>query len=596
MKISNCNNINFQRRLKASEEAEYTNVLKQAKDVAAGGKSNKSVLIVPVTSLPQAAENNTGVGNLAAEESIQFFNFAKKYWGINEVQLLPIGQYHEHYGNYPIYSGTTMDFGNHIINLKSFLSKENYDKLVKNNKLTSRANFSNIVDGKSYGEQLLRQLYQNIPDNLKSEFENYKKVNGERLRKKSIYRTLSEIHNTVNYKKWPKNDANLFDPNVVSATDRDMRIAEILKTNNSADFFIFKQFLAEKSFKNAKRQLNSMGLKLNGDMPCGFALEEYWSNPKAFLKDSTIGWGLPALDYSKAEAENLLREKVRFYAQNFDGFRVDAAWTYAEPIIHNTKTNSIIQPNYDGKFLNIIEDEVKKVKGQNYDLHNITYEFAADPKDFNVYDGNRLKYYAENRMKIYTSEHLSNDWGSAKIFIDRGWNPNTFILGVANHDSKITEYSYKQAEILSNILKIPMKNLRTYGDFLNAKFAEPFSGKNTMLFFMNALGLKGQFKGNSDKTLNYTAKIPENFEENYHKALQNKEAFNPMDALEKQFKSQGLDKSEPELFKKITKYRKILGQKEKKRINSYISLGVAFVGLVLLYVACKLNHKTDKNK
>ena len=35
-----------------------------------------------------------------------------------------------------------------------------------------------------------------------------------------------------------------------------------------------------------------------------------------------------------------------------------------------------------------------------------------------------------------------------------------------------------------------------------------------------------------------------------------------MDALEKAFVSKGLDKSEPELYKKVVKYKKILQQKE----------------------------------
>lgn len=71
MKICANKNINFQRRLKPSEEAEYSDVLKQA------SKAGKKVLIVPASSLP----NKTGVGNLGTDESQIFFDFAKKILG-----------------------------------------------------------------------------------------------------------------------------------------------------------------------------------------------------------------------------------------------------------------------------------------------------------------------------------------------------------------------------------------------------------------------------------------------------------------------------------------------------------------------------------
>ena len=59
-----------------------------------------------------------------------------------------------------------------------------------------------------------------------------------------------------------------------------------------------------------------------------------------------------------------------------------------------------------------------------------------------------------------------------------------------------------------------------------------------------------------------------------------------MDALEKTFKAKGLDREEPELFRKIVKYRKILGSKKgahKKIITISFGLGVLIsAGLVVL--------------
>ena len=133
MKITGIISPVFQRRLKQSEEAEYFDVLKAGKKALTGKESN-NILIVPAPSLPQNPSNNTGVGIFGSEESTSFFNFAKKYWGINSVELLPLGKFHEHKGIYPCYSGTSMDFGNHIINVKDYLSDEEFRKIVNNNK------------------------------------------------------------------------------------------------------------------------------------------------------------------------------------------------------------------------------------------------------------------------------------------------------------------------------------------------------------------------------------------------------------------------------------------------------------------------------
>ena len=48
-----------------------------------------------------------------------------------------------------------------------------------------------------------------------------------------------------------------------------------------------------------------------------------------------------------------------------------------------------------------------------------------------------------------------------------------------------------------------------------------------------------------------------------------------MDALEKAFIADGLDKKEPELFKKIVKYRKILEKPQKNIFAKRIAIGAA---------------------
>ena len=186
--------VSFKRRLNPSEEAEYCDVFKRGRSLVSKCDNVKDVLIIPVSSLPQNEVNNTGVGNMLSDESTAFFDFVKKYWGINEVQLLPVGQYHNNSGQYPPYSGTTLDFGNYLIDIKSVLPREDFEKLVNKNSVKDRVNFSNVVDKNSTQENLLKKLFGNLSGDLKSDFEKYKGKNKERLTPKSIFVILTIIY------------------------------------------------------------------------------------------------------------------------------------------------------------------------------------------------------------------------------------------------------------------------------------------------------------------------------------------------------------------------------------------------------------------
>ena len=541
MKISLQNNITFQRRLKPTEEAEYSDVLKRSQT------KGKKILIVPATSLP----NQTGVGNLGSRKSLEFFDFAKKYWGINEIQILPMGQYHIHNNEVPFYSGTSMDLGNHVINLEYYTTEKPISQII------DRTDFRNVITQDSPQEKILKKLYKE--EKFQKEFEKFKNENIKRLEPKALYHALREINGTHDYKKWNEVDNKLFE---LPLNEREKRIAEIKNLKSETiDFYYFKQFLAEDSLKKARQELNNRGLKLNGDMLCGFSYDEVWSHPNAFHKDTTIGWELPALNFDTPEGENLLREKVKFYAQRYDGLRIDASSTYiSQP---NIKNGIEQKREYGDKILNIIDEEVKKVKGADFDIKNIMHE--------HLHNGSQ-------RVGIHTSDYLSDEWGSNRNFLKLGWNPDSFIIGARNHDSPKIVITDKQKTALSTIYG----EIKNEKEFMKAKLAEPMSAKHNMLFFMDALNIKGQFQNNSDRSLNYAIRIPENYQDKYFKSLENGEGFNPMDALEKNFKAQGLDKTEPQLYKKIVKYKKILEQKEKQTHPALKwCIGIACSGLML---------------
>lgn len=581
--------LSFKRKLKPREESEYSAVLNDAKKIC--GNNGKSILIVPSTSLP----NETGVGNLGTKESEEFFDFAKKYWGINEIQLLPTGQYHLHSGNYPMYSGTSIDLGTHMIDIKRYATPEEYQSIVNANDIKDKVNFKNVLGINTPQDIVLEKIYDRMTPFQKTEFEKFKAKNESWLENKALFRVLRDDYKTANYKIWNSLDRNLFDNSVVSEQKRNERINELYEKNaKKIDLYKFKQYLADESLREAKAKLNAKGLKLDGDLICGFSYDEVWANPRAFHKDCSIGWSLPALNLESAEGEKLLRLKTKLYAQRFDGARIDASWVYVSPNVINTKTRQLSKKDYADKYLDIIDEEFKKVKGENYDLKNIMHEFVANRSDFDIYSNGKLKPYVESRVKVYTSQYINDGWGTNDAYLKRGWNPELFLFGATNHDSQVIDDLNTQKKVLGKILKIPKEKLEDPKEFQKAKLAEPMSAYNNMIFFMNALGIKGFFKGYDDNSKNYNTMIAKDYEARYFEALQKGEAFNPMDALEKTFVAKGLDKENPKLFKKIVKYREILDEapaNNKKSLALKIGIGLLLT-CAIGYVIYKKVKKT----
>ena len=464
--------LNFKRKLKASEEAEYSDILKRGKNLVSNSTNGKMILITHSASMPQSSDLNTGVGCLGSKRSMEFFDFAKKYWGITDIQLLPTGQFFTRDGNCPIYSGSSMNLGNHMINLEKYKNPAKITKIVNSNHSTQYVNYENVVQPDSVQEKVIKNLYRSMPDELRKHFCEYKKLNEKRLEAKSIYCALEEIHASKDT-DWPQLDKNLYNEKFVSLKTRNRRISEIKKLKpETTDFYLFKQFLAEDSLNDAKEKLNKKGIQIHGDMISGFSRDEVWAHPNAFIKGATIGWGLPALKFNSPEAETLLREKVHFYATHFDGFRIDASWTYSFSHVYDKSTKRLLfETDYRDKILNIIDDEVKKVKGKGYDLKNIMHEFAADYRDFDMYKNGKLKPYVAERVKIQTSDYLSDDYGSSVSFLKKGWNNDYFILGATNHDSNEICVNDEQAKVLSSILKINKSKLTDLKEFIKAKFA-----------------------------------------------------------------------------------------------------------------------------
>ena len=178
-------------------------------------------------------------------------------------------------------------------------------------------------------------------------------------------------------------------------------------------------------------------MKLFGDCLIGFSDDETWAFKKAFTPNCYVGqesWKIPALDYStitdsNSPAQKLLRRKVGLFAQRYDGIRMDASWTYVRPKLSNG-----VKFDFEGQILDIIEDTVKSVKGKDFDLTNIIHEFEADPKDFSIFENNMVSPYLRDRVKVVSSAHMDDAYGSTAAMKKYGLNKDSFVIGVGNHD------------------------------------------------------------------------------------------------------------------------------------------------------------------
>ena len=381
MQIRLNTHLSFQRRLLQSEEAEFSDVLKKGKEKV--GNTGHTVLIMPSASLPQSV--NTGVGNMLDSDGLKFFDFAKQYWGINYVQLLPEGTpkiYSD--GRVLPYSGSSFDLGSHIINIEQLtkekyghlLSAEDVDLIVAKNKSLC-VNYENVVAKESITEGMLRKAYNELikadtssKQEILKNIEQFSEKNKSWLEPKSLFEALSFKYKTRDICKWDNVEQNLFNEDIVNLSQRKSTIENIKNSDLAKEihFFEFKQFLAESHLEEAKKELNKKGIKLSGDALAGFSFDEIWANPKAFSRNHSIGYGLPALNLDSVEAEKLLRQKFNKFAQRYDGIRLDMSWAYiTQPLIDSSK-NTVSRKEYGDKILNIIEDEIIKVKGVDLNL------------------------------------------------------------------------------------------------------------------------------------------------------------------------------------------------------------------------------------
>lgn len=558
MLVSRINpSLSFGRALHDNEIEEYKKTLSEGKNLV--GQNGNSAFIMPSTSMPQSAARNTGVGNLASEESIKYLNDMRTYLGFNVVQDLPVNQFKRNQ-----YNGSALSLGDQNINPElltteeygSILKNEEFDEIVKANNGETKetlANFDNVIGNESAQGKALKKAYERFnaldeKSELKQRYNKFVTENAERL----------------NIKREAEPDA---------------------------DFFKFKQFLAEEHHAKGVQKLHDNGLKYCRDIAFNFDDDEVRAFPNAFKQDHYMGspsWEIPSLNFDtildeSSDANKLLKMKIQYAAKDADMIRLDAAWNYVTPVMTPKGETKILDGNRKALqtgLVDQIEKWVKEVKGENFDVKsNILYEFEAGADEFSAFWDGKLIPAVKDRVNIYQTTYMNDGWGSNEAFQSRGWTADELSVGVGNHDTQPLRQIangvedavngnqvHKNASInpLSRILKIDGETLQNPVEFAKAKWAEIMTGKNNHFFFGDVFGMADRFNehNNQSKTA-FRRKVPVNYMQTYLDSLKEGFGFNIMDALAKAFKAKGLDESNSDLYNRIVKFSNILADKEE---------------------------------
>ena len=612
-------NPTFKRSLRPDEFAEYSATLREAKAVT--GQTGKSIFIMPSTCLPQSEALNTGVGNWASDKAQEYIDYMHKYLDFNIVEDLPSGQINPgKTGFYCSYNSSALALGINHINpellttdeFANLLTKDEFQEIVNSNNSATKneiVNFKNVVN-----------LEGSQNKTLKKAFDRFEKLDEKHELKQKFKKFSQENADWLNFPR---------------------------AGEENQEFFKFKQFLADEHLKIGKEKLNKKGIKLYGDCQIGFSKDELKAFPKAFKENHYIGipdWKLYSLDFDKvldetSDASKLLKRKIQLFAKRYDSIRFDVAWAYVTPVMTPDGVHEVQECNkryLNDNLLKKIENWVKEVKGNDFNPKDLIYEFEAGANDFTTFDnsGNLIEPL-KGRTKIYSStymNHTGNDkWGYNAAYLERGWSPDEFLLGVGNHDPqplkqiakgipeeirvfdrnlndyKIVYDDHKTPAIrpLAEELKISEQKLQDPVEFAKAKFAEPMMGKNNEFFYMDVFGREERFDMQGFNSIkhpekNYGYKVPVDYENAYHKSLKEGFGFNIMDSFEKVFKAKGYDKSHPELYKRIEKYNSILSDMPQKspvkKFNSKKAIIIGAISAIVLAIPVIISRGLNQGK
>ena len=327
-------------------------------------------ILMPITSLPSPY----GIGTIG-KDARKFARFLRssgqKIW-----QILPVGP--TSYGDSPYQSFSTYAGNPYMIDLDTLVS-EGLLKKSQIKKFFWGDNDEQIDYGAIYFSRfkILRIAYENykLQDDQKA-FRSFIRKNSFWLKDYALYMAVKNHFDSKAWNEWD-------DEEIKQRTDSAIR-KYTRKLRDEINFYKFIQFEFFKQWQEFREYVNSLGIKILGDMPIYVAMDsaDTWAHPELFLLDenkkpiSVAGcppdyfsetgqlWGNPLYnwDYLKSTGYKWWFERIKAASKLFDITRIDhfrAFDTYYE--IPYPSDNAIngkwkLGPNID--FFNKMKEEL----------------------------------------------------------------------------------------------------------------------------------------------------------------------------------------------------------------------------------------------
>lgn len=390
-------------------------------------------ILMHISSLP----SKFGIGTLGSE-AYKFANFLKsanqKYW-----QILPIGP--TGFGDSPYQSFSTFAGNPYFIDLD----------LLKNDGLLNKSDYENIDWGNDQIFIDYKKIYDSRFKVLKIAFENFKskpyslekelkKFISENLwiEKYSLFMALKKHFNMKSFLLWPNEFKNPY-------SDKVKQYKKILK--NDIEFYKFIEFLFFKQWNNLKNYVNSLGIKIIGDIPIyvGIDSSDVFFNKENFLLDNNYFpeyvsgcpqdslspdgqiWGNPLYNWNFMKKNNYQWwiNRIEYSMNLFDVIRIDHFRGFESffciPSSDKTAKNGFWKKGPGIDFFNVLRKKIPNLKIIAEDLGFLTQnvknllnlvgfpgmkvlEFAFDSGPENDY----LPHNFNKNCIAYTSTHDCN--------------------------------------------------------------------------------------------------------------------------------------------------------------------------------------------
>lgn len=292
-------------------------------------KKRSSGILMHISSLP----GPYGIGDFG-KGAYEFADFIKStgtgYW-----QILPLGI--TGYGDSPYQSFSAFAGNPYFIDLdelikEGYLTKAEVKKADLGND-PGKVDYAKLYENKM---PLLKKAYKKASVNLKKDLDEFLNKEKAWLEDFALFMAIKGTRDGESWQKWPQ---KLKERNKTE-------LAKFTKSHGDEIYFwIFTQYCFYKQWEKLKAYVNSLGIKIVGDIPIYVAEDgaDVWSNPEMFKLNKGLApvavagcppdafteegqlWGNPIYDWSKVKADGYkwwikrIEESFRL----FDTVRID---------------------------------------------------------------------------------------------------------------------------------------------------------------------------------------------------------------------------------------------------------------------------------